>query len=210
MRQDDALSGRRPGAPTNKQRAHMATLYVANCTRQPHDFLYRVPGEDMALLRRIQIQRIEPGTQQRIHNECPLPVLEAIVEQHRKYGLIPVTEVPNAKAYVGLCYAFDRPVDFERLSYAVDHNLGVLHDRGVQQREEAAVAIDQTIEAVREDARRQGARLAPLRGTDLEVMEDADTPSFGEAVRVDHDIPRSDGRIVTSSKRAAPRRPKAG
>jgi hypothetical protein len=179
----------------------MATLFVANCTRQPHDFLYRVPGEDMQLLRRIQIQRIEPGTQQRIHNESPLPVLEAIVEQHRKYGLILVNDVPNVREFIGLCYSFDKPVDFERLSYAVDHNQGVLQERGVLQREEAAIAIDQTIESVREDARRQGARLAPLRGTDLELMEDADSPSFGEAIRVDHGVPRSDGRIPPSTSR---------
>jgi hypothetical protein len=191
----------RPGHSSNKQQdLCMATLYVANCTRQPHDFLYRVPGEDMQLLRRIQIQRIEPGTQQRIHNECALPILEAIVDQHRKYGLIPVSEVPNVHDYVGLCFSFDRPVDFERLSYAVDHNLGVLQEQGVKQREEAAIAIDATIEAVREDARRQGARLAPLRGTDLEVMEDADSPAFGEAIRVDHGVPRADGRAPSARR----------
>jgi hypothetical protein len=184
----------------------MATLYVANCTRQPHDFLYRVPGEDLALLRRVQIQRLEPGQQQRIHSECALPILEAIVAQHRKYGLIPVAEVPNARDYVGLCYSFDRPVDFERLQYAVDHNEGVLQERGVQQREEAAIAVDQVIETVRDDARRQGAHLAPLRGTDLEIIEDSEQPTFGEAIRVDHGVPRADGRIAQPSKRGTRRR----
>lgn len=167
------------------RRITLATLYVANCTRQPVDFMYRVPGEDMVLLRRVQIQRLEPGTQQRIHNEAPLPVLEAIVDQHRKYGLIPVSEVTSVKDFAGMCFSFNYPVDLDRLAYAIDHNQGVLEERGREQRQAAAVAIGQALDSELEQARRSGANVPGLRGLRVEVLEDSDNPKFGEGIQVD-------------------------
>ena len=170
----------------------MSTLYIANCTRQPHDFLYRVPGEDMQTLRRVQLQRIPAGGQMRIHTEAPLSALQAIIDQHRDYGLMPVDEVVKTQGFVGLCYSFDKPVDLERLQYAFDHNQGVLQERGQKQREDAAVAVDQALE---------GQIGTPMTQTDVQVLEESDAPSLGAAVQVTHDPAAA---TPTSSRRRRP------
>ena len=120
----------------------MARLYIANLSRQDHDFWYRVPAEE-GYVKQAQFRKIHKGTQQQIHNEAPLPVLEAIVEQHRQYGLIEASEVVKTKNFIGLCFSFDHPVPIDQMHYGVDHNSGVLYDRGVRNREEAALAADQ-------------------------------------------------------------------
>lgn len=160
----------------------MSQLFVANLTRQPHDFQYRVPGEEERMRQSVQTQTIPPGQQMRIHNEAPLAVLEAIIDQHRAYGLVPVEEVVKFKGFVGLCYAFDKPVDVDRMSYAVDHNQGVLQERGVEQREAAAVAVDQILGQQAEEQ-----HLPQLRGVSIETAEDSDAPKFAQGVRVSHD-----------------------
>lgn len=164
----------------------MATLYIANCTSAVLDFQYRVPGDDLQMLRRVQMQRIGPGMQQRIHAEAPLAVLEAIVKQHERYGLIPVEEVPRTKGFIGICYSYDKPVDLERFQYAVDHNLGALHDVGDQRRLEQAAATQLAIDNTLQDAQRHDASLprAQLRGVSVETYEDSDSPTFAEGVRV--------------------------
>jgi hypothetical protein len=160
----------------------MATLYIANCMSQTYDFIYRVPGEDMQTLRKLNTVTLPPGTQARIHVEASLSVLDAIVEQHRHYGLVPVDEIVRTKAFVGICYSFDKPVPIDQLQYAVDHNAGVLFDRGVEQREAAAMVVDQALEAT------IGARTGqPLRAVEIEVAEDSDAPKLNSAIRVSHD-----------------------
>jgi hypothetical protein len=185
----------------------MTTLYIANCTKQPHEFTYRVPVEDgEGLTRRVQVQRIDPGTQQRIHNETAMIVLEMIVDQHIKYGLKPVAEVVRTKDFVGLCYSFDKPVNLDRLGYTFDHNEGVQQEISEERREEVALAIDRGIFEQTEEARRMGMPLAPLRGVDVVTMEDSDNPQYSKALRIDHGIPREDGRVLpTKSPRTAKR-----
>jgi hypothetical protein len=80
----------------------MTTLYVANRTRQVHDFEYRMPGS-----LRVESLLLEPGTQQRI-GEAPLLFIEAIIEQHRAYGLMAAEDVPPK--FTGICYSIDKPV----------------------------------------------------------------------------------------------------
>lgn len=166
----------------------MAKLYLANCTRQRLDFLYRVPDENGAMLRRVHTQTIEPGTQQLIFAEAPQHVLEAIVAQHRKYGLIAVEDVPNTDKteFIGMCFQFNRPVDLDRLNHAFDHNQGVLHQEGMDRRAEAAIVIDSAINQQLDGVRRQGAHNVPnLTDLRVETLEEADNPSFAEGIRID-------------------------
>lgn len=176
----------------------MTTLYVANCTQQTIQFLYRLPAEDGSggWARKVYQQDIPPGMQQRIHNECPAAVLKAIVAQHEKYGLIHVSEVPRAKGYIGMCYDFDQVVDLERFSYAADHNKGVLHQFGKDNLEATAISIDRALERHVQESRMNGVNLPNLRGVDVETLEDGDNPNFSEAVRIDHGVERADGRVV--------------
>lgn len=173
----------------------MARLYIANLSRQDHDFWYRVPAEE-GFVKQAQFRKIHKGTQQQIHNEAPRVVLEAIVEQHRQYGLIEASEVTKTKDFVGLCFSFDQPVNLDQMNYGVDHNSGVLYDRGVRNREEAALAADQAFETTLVDAQHRG----EIRGSTMvkklhvETLEESDAPKFGEGITVDHLTPIEGGR----------------
>jgi hypothetical protein len=173
----------------------MAKLYIANLSKQVHEFHYRVPAE-VGYSRQAQIRTILPGTQQQIHSEAPLVVLEAIVDQHRQYGLIEATEVHKAKGFVNLCFSFDVPVNLDQLNYGVDHNQGALFDQGLRNREEAAVAFDHAVDSNLQDAQHRGELRgsAAVRAVSVETLEDADAPKFGEGVRVDHLQPIDGGR----------------
>ena len=160
----------------------MAQLYIANCMKQTYDFTYRVPGEDMHTLRKLNTVTIPPGTQARVHIEASLTVLDAIIEQHRNYGLVPLSEMVTTRGFVGICYSFDKPVPLDQLEYAIDHNNGVLFDRGTQQREAAAMVVDQALEATIGQTIGQ-----PLRAVEIEVAEDSDSPKLSSALRVSRD-----------------------
>ena len=173
----------------------MARLYIANLSRQDHEFQYRIPADE-GFARQAKIVRINKGTQQQIHGEVPLPVIEAIIEQHRQYGLIEASEVVRTKDFVGLCFSIDKPVNLDQMNYGVDHNSGVLYDRGVKNREEAALAADQAFETTLIDAAHRG----EIRGSTtvkklhVETLEESDAPKFGEGITVDHLTPIEGGR----------------
>lgn len=123
----------------------MAILYVANTTLQDHDFLYRVPAEDSANSR-VRMQKIRSGAQIRVHKDSPNSVLDAIIQQHAPYGLVPYDEIPKTKRYIGLCYRMDKEIDIDRLLHATDHNLGVKEEQSDQIRREGAIAVGHAIE----------------------------------------------------------------
>lgn len=161
----------------------MAKLFVANTTRQAHDFAYQIPAEDLSSFKRLSTQRIEAGTQQQIMGEAPLVVLEAIVEQHRRYGIVSAEEAVRTRGFVGLVYSFDRPVDLERMHYALDHNRGVLFEQGEQTRREMAVSIEATFE---QELRR------PMREVAVELLEErtlteGSDGQMAQGLRVVHD-----------------------
>jgi hypothetical protein len=86
--------------------ARRHSLYIENRTRQFHDFGYRLPSETHR-----RSETIDPGTERRIYQETTLAVLRAILDQHRMYGIVPTERV--GAGFVGLCYRFDPPVDYE-------------------------------------------------------------------------------------------------
>jgi hypothetical protein len=167
----------------------LSTLYIANCTRQYQDFHFRVPAEDLALTRRVQVQRISPGSQQQILGEAPRVVLEAIVDQHRPYGLTSIDDVVRTKNFVGLCYSFDRPISTDRIGYAMDHNTAVLYEEGEQRREEAAVAISDGLDQMMEEARRDGRPVTLPRAVAVENLEDSADPKYAKGFRIDRSTP---------------------
>lgn len=166
----------------------MATLYVANCTNQFYTFSYRIPADE-GYGKRTHEQVILPGQQMRIYADAPLKVLEAIVEQKRPYGIVHVSEVVRTKQFVGICYEFDKPVDLERFQYAVDHNHGVLVERGEELRQEAALATNLAINTAVQDAQRHDPSLprANLKTVDVVTLEESDNPTFGSAVKISRD-----------------------
>ncbi len=110
-------------------------LYVANCSKQVMDFIYRVPGK-----RQLARQLIDVGRQIVLAHDLDTPQITRIVDQHAKYGFVDVKEISRTKPFIGLCYSVDKPVDIGALTTAIQHNSDVLDEWGRQLRAEAAVA----------------------------------------------------------------------
>jgi hypothetical protein len=109
-------------------------LFVANCTKHIQRFMYSVPEE-----KGMRTQRIEMGGQILVYQDASADVIKYIIGQHEHYGLVSSNEVPRTRAFIGLCYSLDRPVDIEKIMTAVEQNDDVLIKRGQQIRQDSAV-----------------------------------------------------------------------
>ncbi len=119
----------------------MPSLYVANCSKQHHDFLYRIP-ETM----QVKLQHIRAGEQARIGNrEFTIDQIEKVVADHRPYGLIPAQAVKNAKTFIGLCYSIDKPLTLDTILAGFGNNDDVLKDVAERRREDVAEKVVATI-----------------------------------------------------------------
>jgi hypothetical protein len=106
----------------------MVKLYIANCSKFVQDFLFKLPEQTRANNYRAQIGL---GQQSLIlGKDIDLETAKFIIAQHVKYGLIAVSEIDRTKAYFGLCYQFDKPIDVERIMQGVAHNTEQLTLRG--------------------------------------------------------------------------------
>lgn len=148
-------------------------LYVANCTNQVQDFIYRLP--ETASSRQ---QRIEIGGQIQISGTLSKMDIDAVIEQHTKYGMVSVDEIDRTRQFIGICYSVDKPVDLKYVARAFDINKYVLDERGKTIRQEAAIAVSNSVEE-------QGAGLTAL---DMSVVEEQTPknpdPKIAEGVRV--------------------------
>lgn len=120
-------------------------LFIANTTHQYVDFIYRIP-EGPKLI----IQRIAPGNQVRIsarRGDLNQNDIDAIFDQHRKYGLIRSDEVRRGDHYLHpLVAGVDKPVPVARIIEQLRLNREVLIEQGKQTRQAAAVALNDQIE----------------------------------------------------------------
>lgn len=151
----------------------MSKLFILNCTRQVQEFWYRLP-ENSKLLH----QMIPIGGQIQIAGDLSTTDIDSIIEQHAKYGMVAYSEIDRTRPFIGYCYQIDKK--FNNISDALQrgfgHNDQVLEERGRVLREEAAVAINQSIED-----QRAAARLTELEVT---IEDEDDDSSFHKGVRV--------------------------
>jgi|GEM_PF-5600321 len=123
----------------------MTIMWVANTTAQYHNFMYRV-AEQPKLIQ----QEIPPGGQIRIAanggNLSPADIA-AITEHHEQYGMVAAQDVGKHRGYLGLVYSLDRPVNLAKIQEQVYSNRDILTERGKANRQAAAVATSQQVEA---------------------------------------------------------------
>ena len=112
-------------------------LYVANCTKQYHSFVYRLPeGNRMSTP-----VKLSPGEQKLIGaDKLSNTDVDAIVAHHRQYGMVSESEIKNTHSYVGLCYSVDKPVSLAGITMAFDVNKAVLTELARENLSNAAVA----------------------------------------------------------------------
>lgn len=116
-------------------------LYIANATKQVHDFIYRLPESPNA-----HKQQIEIGGQIVLAQELNSLDIDAVIEQHALYGLVKADEIDRARAFTGMCYSVDKPVSLPNIQklFLVNHN--ALLERGQEIRKAAAVAVESQLQ----------------------------------------------------------------
>jgi len=136
-------------------------LFVANTTKQHHEFMFWVPEQ-----RRYFTKLIRAGGQEEIYPEGDRDVHEGIIAQHRQYGIKHVSEIDRSKEFIGLCYQFDNPISADRLTETIERNEGVLVAEAQERRVEATAALDGQLSQI---AQESGTNLS---GLDVEVVEE--------------------------------------
>lgn len=120
----------------------MGKLYVANATRQTHQFLYWIAERKHPVE-----QTIPPGAQVLVAGRDLSPVeIDAIVAHHANYGMVRVGDANRGRAFSGLCYQLDKSIPVERIRALMLHNDAALRQRGREFRELAAVSINAEVE----------------------------------------------------------------
>jgi len=148
-------------------------MYIANCTNQVQDFMYRIP-ENTKLMKQI----ISIGGQIQIPGELSTTDIDSIVAQHSKYGFVRVDEIDRTKPFFGLCYSVDKKVDMDKVRRAIVHNQEVLVERGKELRKEAAVAVNNAVEE-------QTGGLNSLEMSIEEIDKEGKDSEINEKIRVD-------------------------
>jgi hypothetical protein len=116
-------------------------IFVGNATKQILEFAYRLPE------RKLITQRVGVYKQVKLAVDCSQKDVDAIFEQWGKYGLIDVTEIESVRSdFDGYLISVGKPINSEKLARAAHYRDDVLIERGKKLREEAAVAMMNTIE----------------------------------------------------------------
>jgi len=169
----------------------MPKLFIANCTQQIQDFMFSFPGSN-----KIMKQIIEIGSQIQIPGDLTPAQIQHIVEMHAPYGMVRVDEIDRTKAFIGVCYSIDKRVEVNKIRYALEHNFGVLNERGRATREETAVAVNNSLQNESRDFRAVELEIKELPnkdGKDIEVEE--------QKIRVDPTA-KDTGPVKGGSKRS--------
>jgi hypothetical protein len=138
-------------------------LYIANATKQRHEFWYMIPGTSGP-----RMQPIPPGAQISVSGNLLPEEVDAVVNHHERYGLIRSDGVDKARAFAGLCYAIDKPVPAKTIEKLFVRNQEVLERRAEEKLVAAALANNTVLENKVEQAASDAGRPLPSLG-DLEI-----------------------------------------
>lgn len=125
----------------------MPELYIGNVSKQIFQFAYRSPERPGVIVQTIPIGgqiRISPNGVQINLNQ---PEIDAILEQHRTYGIVSIDEVDRLRGpFDGICYSIGKPISVEKLRRAMVKKEEALGEFGKKMRQEAALAVNSQIE----------------------------------------------------------------
>jgi uncharacterized protein YtpQ (UPF0354 family) len=161
-------------------------LYIGNCSKQTFEFNYWV-GENKKYFTTV----IRHGGQESVFEKGTRQDHEYIVDQHKIYGLIPVSEIDRSKEFVGLCYQYDKPITLDRLQTTFDHNDEVMAHASQEHRKIATLAMDDILNRSAQNSD------ATLQNFEVGIVEQAqkgvDT-QVNETITVENPASRSRGR----------------
>lgn len=163
-------------------------LYIANCSQQIQDFVYRIPGS------KVMKQEIPIGSQVRLAPDFTQEQLDIVISQHGRYGMISATEAGKRKEYAGLCYSVDKPVSIDRQQNAIETNVVVLTSKGEELRKAAAIQVSNQMQS-------ETPGLKSLEMSIVEERKDGSKPDVASGVRVIPDKYRAEGGRSASPRR---------
>ena len=144
-------------------------LYVANATKQVHEFWYTIPGTSGP-----RMQPIRPGGQIPVSGNLQPEEIDAVIKHHERYGLVEAAGIDRIKVFAGLCYSIDKPVPAAKIEKLFVHNQEVLERRAEEKLVAAALANNSILESKVEQAASDAGRPLPSLG-DLEISISEDS-----------------------------------
>lgn len=155
-------------------------LYIANCSRQTHNFIYKLPERTQQYG-----QPVRAGEQIIIENNAD--VIRHIIDQHAPYGFLAADKL--AKNFSGICYSIDKEVSLARFKDGADQKTENLENLSKDILAAGALAMDQTVD---NEVMKTGVVSGPSeKGVEIEITGEAvnkdqdNAPSFNTTVKVD-------------------------
>ncbi|KGC13675.1 hypothetical protein DM48_370 [Burkholderia gladioli] len=163
------------------------SLFIANCSKQNFEIHYWVEGSPNKPV----VTKIRPGAQENIYPQGNRVDHQRIIDQHRPYGLIPVSEIDRHDGFVGQCYQFDTPIPLDRLQSTMKRNDEDLYAEAQERRKEAAAATDDT---VRRAAQESEMKVGNFEVEITEVEQKGVDQTVHEVITVTADAPQETRR----------------
>lgn len=167
-------------------------LYVANLSKQQFELHYWVENSKKPV-----ITKIRPFSQENIYPQGTRDDHERIIEQHKVYGMTPISEIDRRKEFIGQCFQFDTPIPLDRLQMMAERNDDMLYTQAQERRKEAAAATDDLV--------RKSAQEADMKVDNFEV-EIQEVEQKGVDTQVHEVITIGEGAQEQKRGRGRPRR----
>ena len=171
----------------------MSDLHIANISTQDHDFVFSLPENKRHHMRKI------PAGGQIVLKDISPEAAKAIIDHHATYGMRDVAKISREKAYAGLCYS-EKPIKYEGIADAIEHNMNQLEEEGKRLRDQAAVAADQSLIQNAPDTSELKSSIVEMK--ELEAKKEAKTSTEINEVRTVKPQPAE--QVDRRGKRTAP------
>jgi len=154
-------------------------LYIANCSRQAHNFNYKLPEKTQSFG-----VTIRAGSQHVIDNQSD--VIHHIIKQHEPYGFQRCDNVD--KTFSGMCYAIDKPVTVGRIEENAEQKVENLDDMSQSILEANAISMSNAVD----NAVLQSGQVPKPGEVQIEIV--------GEPVNADQENPPKLNKTVKVTK----------
>ncbi|MCZ5496752.1 hypothetical protein O5479_14310 [Escherichia coli] len=112
-------------------------LYIANCSRQPHTFNYKLPEKTQSFG-----VTIPSGRQHMIENQSD--IIDHIIRQHEPYGFQRCDKVD--KNFSGICYSIDKPVSVGRIEDCAEQKTENLESMSEEILAASAISLNNAVD----------------------------------------------------------------
>lgn len=152
-------------------------LFIANCSKQDHDFYYRVPERSKSIVVNI------PSGRQHVISNTP-EVIQHIINQHVIYGMQERSKTNGN--FSGICYSIEREITESAIIDGAEQKNENLENLSKQLLTESAVAFDQAVD----NAAIQSGKNPIEGGIEMEITGEAidqdqqDAPSLNTKIKV--------------------------